>query len=99
MLILADVGAQFRDRQRRNISSVKIQGHVVRCIVVRDAELPAVASAVLFGLDCELLLAYRFVFYILLKLPIYIDDNAIILFIQAELEVHVERVSVLEPKA
>ena len=99
MLILADVGAQFRDRQRRNISSVKIQGHVVCCIVVRDAELPAVASAVLFGLDCELLLAYRFVFYLLLTLPIYIDINAITIFKKDELEVHVERVFVLEPKA
>ena len=73
---------------------------MVRCEVVRDSELPA-ASAELFGLGSELLLTYLFVFYPLLKLPIYKDKNASFLLPQLQLEFDVEvvRVFVLEPKA
>ena len=80
-----NVGAQFRDRQRRDINPVEMQGQVIRCEVVRDDEIPAVASAVLFGLDCELIFAYLFVIYLLLTLPIYIDINVpcILLFAYA----------------
>ena len=92
-----DVQAQFRDRQRRDINPVKMQGKVISCHVPPDDQLPPVASAVLGGLGSESLLAYRLVYYLLLKLPIYMDLNAFLQ--QFEFDIHVACVFVLKPEA